>query len=284
MKNIVNIIKSPLRYPGGKSKALKQILPIIPSFDEYREPLVGGGSIFFALKQLNHNKKFWINDINEDLYLFWKYCRDDIKNLVKEVKRLKQTYKKGSELYSYFTGDQKFTNFERAVRLFVLNRITFSGLAESGGYSEQAFKLRFTDSSIERLEVASEILQSTVITNKDYREILEKSGKNVFIFLDPPYLSKSKSKLYGRNGNLHTSFEHKKFADNMEKCNHKWLITYDDSPEVRKLFPSAYKYEWELQYGMNNYKQIKSKKGKELFISNYKIISLEKSQSKILEF
>ena len=52
-KMIIPKTKSPLRYPGGKSKALKQILPIIPSFKEFREPMVGGGSVFFALKQLN---------------------------------------------------------------------------------------------------------------------------------------------------------------------------------------------------------------------------------------
>lgn len=63
-------IKSPLRYPGGKSRAIKQILPIVPSFDEYREPMVGGGSVFFALFQKYPNKKYWINDINRDLYIF----------------------------------------------------------------------------------------------------------------------------------------------------------------------------------------------------------------------
>ena len=50
-------VKSPLRFPGGKSRALKQILPIIPEFKEYREPMVGGGSVFFALKQKFPEKK-----------------------------------------------------------------------------------------------------------------------------------------------------------------------------------------------------------------------------------
>ena len=42
---------SPLRYPGGKTRAIKQILPFIPTFKEYREPFAGGASVFFALKQ-----------------------------------------------------------------------------------------------------------------------------------------------------------------------------------------------------------------------------------------
>ena len=69
-------IKSPLRYPGGKSRALKRILPLIPEFEEYREPMVGGGSVFFAVKQKWPDKKYWINDKNKELYLFWKYCKE----------------------------------------------------------------------------------------------------------------------------------------------------------------------------------------------------------------
>ena len=52
---------------------------------------------------------------------------------------------------------------------------------------------------------------------------------------------------------------------------HKWLITYDDNPDIRDLFDFANIYEWELQYGMNNYKQEKAEKGQELFISNYEV-------------
>lgn len=269
-------VKSPLRYPGGKSKALKQILPIVPEFSEFREPMVGGASIFFALKQIFPDRKFWINDLNSELYLFWKFSKENVEQIMCEIKRVKSEIKDGKELYLKTINDKELTEFQRAVRFFILNRITFSGLAESGGYSEQAFKTRFTDSSIERLRQASQILQSTKITNQDYEKVILKEGHDVFIFLDPPYLSKSKSKLYGKDGKLHLNFDHERFAEVMKKCNHKFLITYDDSPEVRKLFSFANIYEWELQYGMNNYKQEKALKGKELFISNYKIPSLEK--------
>jgi DNA adenine methylase len=72
-----------------------------------------------------------------------------------------------------------------------------------------------------------------------------------------------------KNGVLHTEFNHKEFACAVKECKHSWLITYDDSPEIRKNFSFANIYEWELQYGMNNYKQGKAEKGNELFISNY---------------
>lgn len=113
-----------------------------------------------------------------------------------------------------------------------MNRITFSGVMDSGGYSQQAFEKRFTESSIERLQTIPQCLLGVKITHGDYEELLFNSGDNVFIFLDPPYLKATKSKLYGVKGDLHTSFDHERFAENMKKCSHKWLITYDDSPKL----------------------------------------------------
>ncbi len=79
------MIKSPLRYPGGKSKAIDQILPLIPHFEEYREPFVGGGSVFLALKQMYPERKYWINDLYLALYKFWEYSQKDLQSLVNQV-------------------------------------------------------------------------------------------------------------------------------------------------------------------------------------------------------
>src|SRR3989344_8685914 len=100
-KKIVHIIKSPLRYPGGKSKALKRILPLIPEYDEFREPMVGGGSVFFALKQKYPNKNYWINDINTELYYFWKYCKEKPDDLIAEIRKFKKKYEDGKILYKH---------------------------------------------------------------------------------------------------------------------------------------------------------------------------------------
>lgn len=270
----VKKVRSPLRYPGGKSRAIKKILPLIPKdFKEFREPFVGGGSVFLAVKQeLNSKALYVINDLNYDLYCFWKIAQNNIEEFVEEVKRIKEEEKDGRELFNYLVeNDNNLSDFDRAVRFFVLNRITFSGTVDSGGYSEQAFQKRFTDSSIERLALLSEPLQGVKICHGDYEEHLFQEGDDVFIFLDPPYLRQAKSKLYGKNGDLHVGFDHERFARNMKKCKHKWLITLDNTPEIWEMFSFAYIYEWELQYGMNNYKKKNAKKGKELFISNYKL-------------
>ena len=260
-------IVSPLRYPGGKSRAIKNILPLITSdFKEFREPFVGGGSVFMAVKQnLFNEAKYIINDLNYDLYCFWKYSKEKNDELYNTILEIKQKETDGRKLFENYTKNSDYTDFERAVRFFVLNRITFSGTVDSGGYSQKAFEGRFTMSSIERVRLLKEILKDVEIFSKDYEEIIFEKGDRVFIFLDPPYYRQAKSKLYGKKGYLHTSFDHKKFAENMRKCNHKWLITLDDSKEIKDLFDFAYINEWELQYGMNNYKKEKAEIGKELF-------------------
>jgi len=280
MISVKSDIKPVLRYPGGKSKAVKFINPIIPGdFSEFREPFVGGGSIFIDAKQnINPNAVYKINDINFDLYCFWKYAKENCEELYNAVKYIKDNEKDGKNLFAKYTDKKNsYSDFERAVRFFVLNRITFSGTVDSGGYSRQAFEGRFTYSSIEKIRDLAKLLEDVEIYNKDYTDLLVEDGKNVFIFLDPPYYSKSKSRLYGSNGDLHTSFNHIKFSEDMKLCKHKWLITLDDCEENRRIFNFANIYEWKMQYGMNNYKQEKAAVGKELFISNYDLTEYDLS-------
>ena len=284
-KSLKREISSPLRYPGGKAKSLRKIIPnIYPFYDEFREPFVGGGSVFLAaIQRINPKALYKINDLNYDVYCFWKELKENGDSLVEGVQKLKDKYNDGDKLYQALTSQKKEqSDLERAVRFFVLNRITFSGTTDSGGFSEQAFRKRFTLSSIQRLKPLPKLLRNVIVEFGDYEKQLDKSDKDVFIFLDPPYFSSAKSRLYGKNGDLHISFDHKRFANNMRKSPHKWLITYDDSQEIRELFSFANIYEWKVQYGMNNVSKKKAEKGRELFIANYRLKS--KSQMRITQY
>lgn len=117
------------------------------------------------------------------------------------------------------------------------------------------------------------ILQNFHFSSDDYEVLLQKEGQGVFIFLDPPYFSAIKSKLYGKNGDLHTSFDHKRLCENLKNTAHKFLLTYDDSEFIRELYKDFYCKEFSVQYGMNNFKQDKAQKGKELLISNFSLSS-----------
>ncbi|NOX18004.1 MAG: DNA adenine methylase [Chlorobi bacterium] len=270
------MIKSPLRYPGGKSRAVKIIAPLVPSFDEFREPFLGGGSVYVYFKQKFPQKKFWINDIYRNLYLFWKETRDDVDDLIKQIVEWREEYsgeEKGKKLHRFLIENiNEFDDLKKAAAFFVFNRITFSGTSESGGFSKAAFNKRFTESSIHRVKALSSVLKGTEITNYDYEDVLRAEGENVFIFLDPPYFSATKSALYGKNGNLHKEFDHKRFASVLKEIKHNWLITYDDNEYIKDLFSFAYVNEWDLTYGMRNVGENGNQKGKELFISNYPIV------------
>jgi DNA adenine methylase len=277
--------KSPLRFPGGKSRAIEQILSLVPDFDEYREPMVGGGSVLLALRQRFPQRKYWMNDLNYELYCFWKVAQECADRLADALHRLHSETQDGRTLFyrlleRYGQGDE----FERAVRFFVLNRITFSGTVDSGGYSEQAFRGRFTPSAIERIRQVAPLLQGVRITHWDYEPVLREAGSEVFIFLDPPYYSATNSRLYGKRGELHLNFDHHRLARVLSQVAHHWLLTYDDSPFIRELYADYAQVRWTLQYGMNNYKQPRARAGRELFIANYPIQARDASQQLSLVF
>jgi DNA adenine methylase len=279
-------VTSPLRYPGGKSRAISQIARYLPShFDEYCEPFVGGGSVFVYLRQKFPHMPMWINDLNFDLFCFWKETQRDAAHLAARVRIIKEENPDGRVLFESLRSQlhTSISDLERAARFFVLNRISFSGTVDSGGYSEGAFHGRFTDSSIARLAKLGNVLYDVKITNCDYTDVIRAPGNDVFIFLDPPYLTATKSRLYGANGTLHLTFDHQSFAREMRRCQHQWLITYDNSKEIRDNFSFTHQFTWELQYGMNNYKRDFAPVGKELFLTNYQVEHLPIKQLALLE-
>jgi len=227
--------------------------------------------VFIYMRQMFPNKTFWVNDLYFDLYQFWINAKERNEELVAAVKEMKTRFDDGKKMFEHLVDNRAFfSDFELAVAFFALNRSTFSGTSLSGGYSQESFDKRFTESSIERLSEVSSVLGDNVrITNEDFSVLLDAPGEDVFIFLDPPYYSAEKSALYGKNGDLHKGFDHQRFADCCRRCKHKWLITYDDSPYIRDLFKDYHIEELKFNYGMNNVVKDSSMLGHEIIITNY---------------
>lgn len=265
------MIKSPLRYPGGKSRAINYLTEFIPDFHELREPFFGGGSLTIHFAQKKKKRKYLASELNFELFCFWDILKTRPLELVENVQKIYNEWDNGKELFKTIMArrNDELTKMQRAVDFYVLNRITFSGVVDSGGYSEGAFQKRFTQSSINRLLSTTQVIQNIEFYYEDYNYLLSLPGENVFIFLDPPYFKAQKSKLYGKKGNLHLEFDHINFYENLKKCNHSWMITYDNSDYIKELFKEFFIEEWQLQYGMNNYKRSYAEKGKELLIANY---------------
>ncbi|MDX2106215.1 MAG: DNA adenine methylase [Candidatus Melainabacteria bacterium] len=265
--------KSPLRYPGGKQKAIEQIARRMPQrANEFREPLVGGGSVFFHAKTIGFSKEYWINDKFYELTAFWKSVQDaeTCGRLLIELEELRTRFQSAEEIKEFFLSvkDEKSDSDYRAAFLFFFfNRVTFSGTTHAGGFSAAASIKRFTASSVERLKPMPAALRGTRITNLDFAEVIDAPGTDVFMFIDPPYFKASR--LYGK-GSRKDVFDHERLANTLKETKHKFLITYDDCEEVRNLFGWANVQDWQLQYGMNNCNAThESKIGNEVFITNY---------------
>jgi DNA adenine methylase len=263
--------KSPLRYPGGKSRAVKFLDLYMPEFKELREVFFGGGSLSFYNIQKYALAQFKASDLNYELYCFWTQLRNKADELISTVQKVYDTAEDGKQLFNQILErrNDDLTELQRAVDFFVLNRITFSGVVDSGGYSQGSFDGRFTQSAIDRLREIVPVLQQIEFYCEDYSFLINKPGKDVLLFLDPPYYSATKSKLYGKNGILHTSFDHQLLFETLKRSKHKWLITYDNCEYIRNLYKDFYQLDWQLQYGMTNSNNNPSVLGQELLIANY---------------
>lgn len=268
-----------LRYPGGKFRIIKQVIPYLPNeYEEYREPMVGGGSIFLYLKHLYPDKKYWINDINYDLISFWKSLRDEPSEFVGAIRHVKETALDGKTLYQRLKKDYGKGNdtFELGLRFYILNRITYSGLIDAGGYSRLSFKKRFTLSLIDNLSKVSPLLNDVKITCGSFESVISSSGSNVFMFVDPPYDHAKVSRIYGKNGMNGTHFDHLRLKNLLGISRHRWLLTYDDSQIIRRYYKDiAYLNIETVQYGTNvpanDLPEGRAKVGNELFIRNYRL-------------
>ena len=285
MKDSIKSLKTPLRYPGGKSKAIKTLSPWFPQMvSEYREPFIGGGSVAINFTKSNPDVPVWINDLYVPLYNFWVQLRDRGEELSERVREEKQrTLDEGDkdkvtasakELFNRYKEEiDTYNDFEKAVAFFVMNKCSFSGLTENSTFSQSASNSNFSLVGADKLAQFSKLIKDWKITNIDYSEVMKASGSsNTFVFLDPPY--DIKDFLYGKNREMHKKFDHDRFADDVYNCTHKFMITYNLNDRLLELYKNYNLKEWKLRYSMAH----RGDKGTdenvktELLVTNYSIV------------
>lgn len=253
---------SPLRYPGGKTRACKKLDDVLTEhfdtakFDGLISPFFGGGSFEFFL-QSKYGYSIEANDKFTPLYNFWLHCKLRNEELCNElISKMKVNKEKFQQYREEILNVEPF---QQAILYFIINRCSFSGSTMSGGFSVESSLKRFTKSSIERVRKLD--LSKFEIDNKDFKQFLEdKSAENKLIFLDPPYYLDKKSKLYGKNGDLHEAFDHDGLFTTVSKLRN-WIMTYNDCEYIRNLYKDFTITETSWSYGMN-----KSKASSEIVI------------------
>lgn len=182
------IAKPLLKWAGGKSQMLGDIIPLIPNnYGRYIEPFVGGGALFFALAP----EGGIIADSNPELVNLYQTVADNVEGIIAHLSLLTNTeeifYKVRALDWTKLSKDQA------AARTIFLNKTCFNGLYrvnKSGGFNVPFGRYknpRLVDE--EALRAASTLLKQTTIVHGDYKTVLyEHAQPGDFIFLDPPYL------------------------------------------------------------------------------------------------
>ena len=271
--------KTPLRYPGGKSRALSKLFQFIPDlkdYTEFREPFLGGGSVAIEIGKRYPHIDIWVNDLYEPLYNFWKVLQSDGQKLRDILIQLKQRHSDPGSAKQLFLDAKDYlakpvgNSIDRAVSFYVVNKCSFSGLTENSAFSKQASESNFSVNGIEKLPEYSLMIKKWKITNLSYEHMLS-DEEETYIYLDPPY--EIKSNLYGRKGDMHKGFDHDEFATICDKSTSPILISYNSSQLIRDRFDGWTVAEFAHTYTMRStgcYNKEQASR-KELVLMNYEM-------------
>ena len=279
MPQTIKSLKTPLRYPGGKSRAtvkLAQFFPNMDKYREFREPFLGGGSVALYVTKMFPHLEIWVNDLYEPLHNFWcelQHNGQDLEDAILSLKNLHPDRTTARELFNKSkedVNDKEKSNLARACAFYIVNKCSFSGLTESSSFSPQASESNFSFRGIERLSDYSKLIENWTITNLSYERMLS-DEKDVFTYLDPPY--DIKDNLYGKKGGMHKRFDHDEFANWSDTfCGHQ-LISYNSDQIVKDRFKEWTAAEFAHTYTMRSvgcYNTDQAKR-KELVLMNYEV-------------
>lgn len=269
-----------LKWAGGKRQLLKDIREHIPEkFSTYYEPFLGGGAVLFDLQP----KKAVVNDINEELINVYIVIRDNVEELIEELKKHKEN---NSKEYYYEVREldrdkekyEKLSNIERAARIIYLNKTCYNGLFRVN--SQGQFNVpygRYKNPNIldeTTLRAVSNYFNKAKITFKceDFEEAVKGIRKGAFVYFDPPYDPVSDTASftgYDINGfDKEEQRRLKKLCDKLNERGVKFLLSNSATKFILDLYDG---YNIEIVQANRAINSIGNKRGKihEVLVKNY---------------
>ncbi len=246
---------------------------------EYREPFVGGGSVFIAKPSVENS---WINDLDDELVAFYQIIAEEKtrEQLIEDLLKIKIS----KPLYTEMFFSKPRTKMEKAKRSYVLNRCSFSGIMIWNAFIGD---VRFNiENAQHAIRAVGEKLQDAKITRMDFEDVINakplKSGGGVFIFLDPPYVESRQVAAYKH---AFTLSDHERLARVLKKTKYPFLLTYDDCAFTRENYDWANLYQCTWTYSVANSRVHHNprEKGNELFISNIPLSSAQAKEFGLLK-
>jgi len=216
-----------LRWPGGKTRMLKKLLPMIPPHVCSCE--VFGGGLAFTLAKPRSEVEI-INDINGELISLYLAAQKHLPELHRQIEMLVSS----RQLFHAFTKQPGLTDLERAARFLLRNRISFGGNMHSFGVAKTGGGgVAFSRKGVGKLLTQfHERLDNVVVENLPWQRCFANyDSPETFFFCDPPYF---KSKIDAYEG--WTEKQLREFARDVRRLKGKWIVTLDDCELNRQLF------------------------------------------------
>ena len=274
--------KSPCRWPGGKTRATKTLFNYLPhaAITEYREPFLGGGSMAIEFTRRFPTIPVTVSDYDYNVYCFWKTLQESPSSLVSTL--LEHKAQAGDTLghRKLFLEAREFIlradsctdPFAVAVRFFIVNKCGFSGLMQTG-FSEQASQSNFSEKNIRNLLHYGEHISDWTILHADANDMLS-NDPSTLVYLDPPYAKVGKdgnSFIYGKDGDMHKSFDHDRFCESVHAHTGPMLISYDNNSLIKSMYADFSQAVFDLTYTLHSGKSYRDaeKERKELVLWNY---------------
>lgn len=251
---------SPLRYPGGKASLAGYFSDLLGTLKlktpTYVEPYAGGAGAGIALLRENVVDHLVINDIDPAVHAFWHSVVNANEELisrlqsapltVEEWRRQRDVYKEGDDSEPLDLGFS-FFYLNRTNRSGILNAGVIGGQAQNGNYKIDA---RFNRGALEeRLRAIGELADRITVTSQDGRTVIRNfsNDSSAFLYIDPPYVQAG-SQLYLN------AFDHGDHAalaavvNDIDRAN--WLMTYDVSPLIERLYENQFQCRLRLSYSV----------------------------------
>lgn len=287
-----DMTKPVLKYRGGKSKEIPEIIKYIPKFSgRYIEPFFGGGSLYFYLGP----SSAIINDINSPLMDFYLGIQKDFDIVKKELKQIQDTYETNRKMFEdlkkkhpndrvadlneslYYQIRDMFNEntkplYHKATIYYFINKTAYSGMIRYN--SQGKFNVpygRYKNFNTDLLtKNHSDLLEKTKIMVGDYQKVFSSAMKDDFIFLDPPY-----DCVFSDYGNEETkdgfSEEmHRKLASDFYKLKCKALMVIGKTDLTMELYGNNVIAEYEKSYSVNIRNRFKSV-ANHILVANYKM-------------
>lgn len=266
---------SPLRYPGGKSCMLNLTSSILRLNNiergHYAEPYAGGCGLALALLFGGYVADIHINDIDRSIWAFWHCVLNETEALVAKILATPITSEQWWKQRAVQRSKRKVSAVNLAFSTFFLNRTNRSGVIGTGGMiggndQQGNYKLdcRYNHADlVRRIRRIAKYKDRIHLHNLDALQFLRRLDRNLprdsLLFVDPPYFKNGKK--------LYTSFyapeDHAEVAEVIMASKSPWIVTYDDTPEIRSLYRDRRQYCFDINYSLQT-----KRTGTELLIAS----------------